>query len=169
MRKQTALDLLELQKASIECDKLKREEWLVATTAVILRVFPLSAKSKIRQLERINEKSDFYSKLSEEQVINIRKRKAESYLNNYIEEIELLGTESKSDRLEILVSSVWFWAILICVAVTSYVAGSSLALTTEKPEQIYPREVFNLEQELKFQKNLIDSLKSEIDFIRTFG
>lgn len=156
MRQQTAIDLLENQKKRINCDKLKREEWIVSTTAVLLKVFPLSARSKIRQIERLNEIPDFYAQLSAQQRIEITKRKAEAYLNNYLEEIELLGIESRSDKLDVLFKSPLFWAVIVCVGLTSFVAGNVAGKKSEI-QQLNPQEIFAPRETLPHGK-LLDSL-----------
>lgn len=156
MRQQTAIDLLEHQKKRINCDKLKREEWIVSTTAVLMKVFPLSARSKIRQIERLNEIPDFYSQLSPQQRTEITKRKAEAYLNNYIEEIELLDTESRSDKLDVMFKSPLFWVVIICVGLSSFVAGNRAAKIPET-QKLDTQEIFSPRETTSHGK-LLDSL-----------
>lgn len=165
MNKKDAVRLLEYQTERINCSKMNREEWLVSTNAVLLKVFPLSAKSKISQLARIQNISTDLKELSPEHQISVRKNRAENHLKNYIEEIELLGIERPADNPGVLVKSVWFWAVLVAASTISYVAGS--ATHEILPGHSYPFSEF--EKQIEFRENKIDSLKTEIKEIKTFG
>lgn len=165
MNKKDAIKLLEFQTERINCPKLNREEWLVSTNAVLLKVFPLSAKSKIAQLARIQDISADLNSLSIDHQVSIRKNRAENYLKNHIEEIEFLGIESSSDNLGGLVKSIWFWAILVSASTMSFVAGNATdeLLTPHS----YPFTEFK--KQIEYTENQIDSLKTEIEEIQING
>lgn len=162
MNKKDAIKLLEFQTKRINCSKLNREEWLVSTNAVLLKVFPLSAKSKIAQLARIQHISADLRSLSNDQQVSIRKNRAESYLKNHIEEIEFLGLESSTDNLSGLFKSIWFWAVLVSASTISFVAGNATdELLTPKS---YPFSEFK--NQIEHKENQIDSVRKEL---RIFG
>ncbi len=109
MRKTTGIKLLRSQIEKINDRNVNREEWILSTNSVILRVFPVSSSSKISQIANIEDTPDFFNDISVHQRIELRKLKAERYLQNYIEEIDLLGTESSPNKLEIFMAGFKFW------------------------------------------------------------
>ncbi|QED38224.1 hypothetical protein FK178_11085 [Antarcticibacterium arcticum] len=100
MRKTTGIKLLRSQIDKIHDRDLKRDAWILSTNSVILKVFPISSASKISQISKIEETPDFFNDISAQKRIEFRKLKAEQYLQNYIEEIDLLGTETTSNKME---------------------------------------------------------------------
>lgn len=109
MRKKTSIKLLRYQIEKINDKNVNRNEWILLTNSVILRVFPASYLSKIRQISNIQETPDFFNDLPPHKIMELRKLKAERYLQNYIEEIELLGTESRSHKMENVLEYFRFW------------------------------------------------------------
>jgi len=162
MRKSKAIRLLKQQIDKINDPLIKRQEWIALSSALLLRVFPLSAEIKIKQLQELDADSDFYNDMSAGKRIENKKKKAESYINNYIEEIELFGMESHN-KIEMFFGSYRFWGILITICLLSFMGGNSIATGEELNAQKTARQqVYSLNQELLFQKTEIDSLKKII-------
>ncbi len=109
MRKTTGIKLLRLQIDKIHDRDIKRDAWILSTNSVILKVFPISFAPKISQIADIEATPEFFNDLSAQKRIEIRKLKAERYLQNYIEEIDLLGTEFPSNKLENFLEYFRFW------------------------------------------------------------
>ncbi len=109
MRKTTGIKLLRLQIDEIHNRDIKLDAWILSTNSVIAKVFPISSALKISQLAEIEATPDFFNDLSTQKRIEIRKLKAVSYLQNYIEEIELLGMESNPNEIEGFLSNFRFW------------------------------------------------------------
>lgn len=86
-------------------------------------IFPVSSSLKIAQIRTISDTQNQNADISGKDKIDIRKRKAERYLKNYIEEIELLDVENKSDKIEDLFKSFVFWAILLSAMLISFIGG----------------------------------------------
>lgn len=170
MRKSTAIRLLRFQIEQIKDEKINREEWLLSTSSVILRIFPLSAKYKVGQLEQIRQDPDYFEELTVLNRVKTRKLKAESYLNNFIEEIELLGMESKGNNLEMLFGSFRFWVILLGICGLSFIVGNTAGSPDLKSlQQLQKQEYRELENQLYLQRKKIDSLKNEIKVLRSVG
>lgn len=165
MNKKDAIKLLEFQTERINGSNLNREEWLDSTNAVLLKVFPLSAKSKIAQLTRIQNSSVDLRSLSIDQQVSIRKNRAENYLKNHIEEIEFLGMERSTDNLGGLFKSIWFWAVLVSASTMSFVAGNA----TDELLTPHSNPFADFEKQIKPEENQIDSLRTEIEEIKIFG
>lgn len=158
MRKSKAIGLLKVQIEKINDPAIKRGEWISLTSAVLLRVFPLSAEIKIRQLQELETISEFYNEMSSEKRVETRKKKATSFINNYIEEIELLGMETHN-KMEMFFGSFRFWSILITICLLSFLGGNSVAAGEElNVQNISSQEVYSLNQALLQQKTEIDSL-----------
>ncbi len=94
MRKSKAIGLLKIQIDKINDPDVKRPEWIITTSAVLARIFPISSRSKIAQIQSLENMPEFYNELSSGKRIETDKKKAATFLNNYIEEIELLGPET---------------------------------------------------------------------------
>lgn len=109
MKKSTGIKLLRLQIDEIQDRDIELDAWILSTNSVISKVFPISSALKISQLAEIEATPDFFNDLSTQKRIEIRKLKAVSYLQNYIEEIDLLGTESPSNKLENFLEYFRFW------------------------------------------------------------
>lgn len=169
MKKQKAIDLLQLQIKNIQNPQITRKEWITTTTAVVQRIFPVSSLPKIKQIEDLESNPDYFEDLSAENRIKTRKSKAESYLNNYIEEIELLGVESHGDKMQMFFGSIRFWLILLAICVISFIGGNSAAKTEEAFRQFNPDLLQDLERQLDDQKRVNDSLKKELLAIKTLG
>src|SRR5690606_28842358 len=132
------------------------------TSVVLMRVFPLSAETKIKQLQELETTSDFYNELSSEKRIEARKKKAATFINNYIEEIELLGMETHN-KMEMFFGSFRFWSILITICLLSFIGGNSIAAGKKLNAQKTSRQqVYSLNQELLLHKTEIDSLKKAL-------
>lgn len=139
-----------------------RPEWINNTSVVLARLFPLSSTSKISQIQSLENIPEFYHDISSVKRIETDKKKAETYLNNYIEEIELLGPETSS-KMEMFFGSFRFWTILLAICILSFIGGNSLSAGEElKSKQNSSLQIFSLNQELLFQKKEIDSLKKII-------
>lgn len=163
MRKSKAIGLLKMQIERINDPVIKRGEWISLTSAVLLRVFPLSAETKIRQLRELEIISEFYNDMSSEKRSETRKKKASTFLNNYIEEIELLGMETHN-KMEMFFGSFRFWSIVLTICLLSFIGGNSIAGGKELQAQKNSRqEVYSLNQELLLQKTEIDSLNKIIN------
>lgn len=121
MRKSKAIGLLKIQIEKINDPQIKRPEWITTTSAVLTRVFPLSSTSKIAQIRSLENMPEFYSDISSHKRIATDKKKAEDFLNNYIEEIELLGTETRS-KMEMFFGNFRFWSILITICLLGFQA-----------------------------------------------
>lgn len=170
MKKSKAIKLLRLQIARINDERINREEWLFSTSSLLLRIFPLSAKYKIGQLEQIRQDPEYFSDISASKRIKNRKLKAESYLNNFIEEIELLGLESSGNKLEVLFGSFRFWMILLGICSLSFIVGNTTGAPGIKSlQQLQKKEYRDLENQLYQQRKKIDSLKNEIKAMRSVG
>ncbi len=126
MKKKDAVRLLELQIEKINFKDLNREDWVESTTSVLHRIFPISFASKVAQIQTINDTQKDNIDISGKDKINIRKRQAEQYIRNYIEEIELLDLENRNGRIEDLANSFIFWAILIIAMLLSFIGGTLL-------------------------------------------
>lgn len=173
MTTRTAIRLLQTQIHKIDDDNLKREEWLVSTSAVLLRVFPLSASKKLVQMEQIQNNPGYFENLPAQKIINNRKEKARRFLNNYIEEIEVMGIERTGYKLEMFFGSFRFWMILFSICILSFIAGTS---SSNSPEPVIgnydpnQRDLFqDMERQLHLQKSTIDSLSSEIEKLKLKG
>ena len=126
MNNKKAINLLELQINKIHDISMNREEWLNSTIPVLINIFPVSSSMKITQIRSINDAQNQITDISGKDKIDIRKRKAERYLRNYIEEIALLDVENRSDKIEDLFRSFVFWAILISAMLISFLGGLML-------------------------------------------
>lgn len=124
MNKKKAIELLQIQLEKIDDNQMTLDQWILSTSSVLSRVFPISAFHKITQIEKISDTPQFYNDISNQEKIDIRKRQARNYLKNFIEEIELLDLENSTDNYEVLVKNFSFWVIIICVALISFVAGT---------------------------------------------
>ncbi|MCM4159488.1 hypothetical protein FHG64_10960 [Antarcticibacterium flavum] len=169
MKKHTAIRLLRTQLQNIHNEDIKRDEWLISTTTVLLRVFPLSADKKIGQLEQIENNPGYFEDLPAQKRIAARKEKAERFLNNYIEEIEVMGTENTGSKLELFFGSFRFWMILSSICILSFIAGTTsttpLADTgnfDRNSLKIYE----DMEKQLHLKQNTIDSLSYELEKLR---
>ena len=109
MRKTTRIRLLKSQIDKINDQNIKRDEWIATTNSIILKVFPVSSPAKISQMGNIEDTPEFFNDISPVKRIELRKLKAERYLQNYIEEIDLLGTESNPNKIEGFLSNFRFW------------------------------------------------------------
>ena len=109
MRKTTGIRLLKSQIDKIHDQSIKREEWITSTNSVLLKVFPVSSPTKISQMGNIEDTPEFFNDISPDKRNKIRKIKAERYLQNYIEEIDLLGTESDPNKVEGFLTNLRFW------------------------------------------------------------
>ncbi len=162
MRKNKAIGLLKIQIEKIEDPAIKRTEWIESTVVILSRIFPISSSSKIAQIESLENMPEFYQDISPDKRIKTDKKKAEAYLCNYIEEIELLGTETNS-KMEMFFGSFRFWTILLTVCILSYIGGNSTATGKElKPQQTSNFKIYSLNQEILLYKKEIDSLKNII-------
>ncbi|CAN5223150.1 hypothetical protein BH23BAC2_BH23BAC2_17790 [soil metagenome] len=162
MRKSRAIGLLKTQIEKIDDPAIMRAEWINTTSAVLTRIFPESSPTKIAQIKTLENMPEFYHDISKDKRIETDKRKAETFLRNYIEEIELLGTETSS-KMEMFFGSFRFWSILITICILSFIGGSSRATGKEiKTGQSIRMENFSLNQNLLLQKRQIDSLKRVI-------
>lgn len=172
MKKRTAIRLLKSQIHKIDDEKIKRDEWLVATSTVLLRIFPLSANKKIEQLEQIQNNPVYFEDLPEQKIIENRKEKARRFLNNYIEEIEVMGTESTGSKLELFFGSFRFWLILSSICILSFIAGTTSSAQEPMTGNYDPTrlDLFeDMERQLHLQKSTIDSLSYEIEKLRLKG
>lgn len=162
MRKSKAIGLLKIQIEKINDPLIKRDDWISSTTVVLSRVFPVSAEIKIAQIRELGIITEFYKDLPNEKRIETIKKKAATFLNNYIEEIELLGTETSS-KMEMFFGSFRFWSILITICLFSFIGGNSLAAGEEiKSLQTSGLKILSLNEELLLRKNEIDSLRQVI-------
>jgi hypothetical protein len=162
MRKSKAIGLLKIQIEKINDPNIMRTEWIDHTTIVLSRIFPDSSESKITQIKSLVNMPEFYQDISRDKRIETDKRKAETYLKNYIEEIELLGTETSS-KMEMFFGSFRFWTILVAICILSFIGGNSLASGNElESRHISGLEIFSLNEELLLQKKEIDSLRKVI-------
>ena len=109
MRKTTRIRLLKSQIDKINDQNIKRDEWIATTHSILLKVFPVSSPTKISQMGNIEDTPEFFNDISPSKGIELRKLKAERYLQNYIEEIDLLGTESNPNKIEGFLSNLRFW------------------------------------------------------------
>lgn len=173
MKKRTAIRLLRTQLQQIHNEDIKRDEWLISTAAVLLRVFPLSASKKIEQLEQIQNNPLYFEDLPVQKIIDNRKEKASRFLNNYMEEIEVMGTESTGSKLELFFGSFRFWMILSSICILSFIAGTTSSGSHEAEPGIYEQtrlELFkDMERRLDLQKSTIDSLSYELEKLRLKG
>lgn len=128
MNKKTAIHLLELQIEKIQDITINREEWINSTIPVLINIFPVSSPIKIVQIRTINDAQNQNADISGKDKIDIKKRKAERYLKNYIEEIELLDIENRSEKMGDLLRSFAFWAILISAMLISFIGGIMMNL-----------------------------------------
>lgn len=166
MRKSKAIGLLKVQIEKINDPNIKRPEWINNTSAVLTRIFPLSSAAKILQIEGLENIPEFYEDISSEKRIQTDKKKAEAYLKNYIEEIELLGMET-NNKMEMFFGSFRFWSILLTICLLSFLGGNSIAVGKELQAQKNSRqEVYSLSQELLLQKAEIDSLNKLLKELR---
>lgn len=99
------------------------DAWIYTTSLVLTKIFPISYSIKIAQIKTINDPQEFNDFTGKEK-FDMAKRKAEHFLKNYIEEIELLDIENKNEIFGDLAGSFVFWAILISAMVTSFIAGT---------------------------------------------
>ena len=109
MRKTTGIRLLRSQIDKINDESIKRVEWIATTNSILLKVFPVSSQAKIIQIDNLEETPEFFNDISPLKRIELRKLKAKRYLENYIEEIDLLGTESNPNKIEGFLSNFRFW------------------------------------------------------------
>ena len=109
MRKTAGIRLLKSQIDKINDQSIKRDEWITSTNSVLLKVFPVSSPAKISQMGNIEDTPEFFNDISPDKRTEIRKLKAERYLQNYIEEIDLLGTESDPNKVEGFLANLRFW------------------------------------------------------------
>ncbi len=172
MKKRTAIKLLKEQVHKINDNNIKRDEWLVKTSAVLLRIFPLSADKKIGQLEQIENNPGYFEDLPVQKRIAARKEKAERFLNNYMEEIEVMGTESTGSKLELFFGSFRFWIILSSICILSFIAGTtstSPIADTENFDLNSLKIYEDMEKQLNLKQNTIDSLSRELEKLRLRG
>ena len=167
MKKSKAIGLLQIQIEKINDPAVKRDEWLSSTSSVLIRIFPLSSKLKIEQLEDIRKDPQYFEDISLDERIAVRKKKAERFLLNYIEEIELLGPESTVSKMEVLFGSARFWLLLISICCLSFIAGNSTPAKVFK--QSHLQQFQEMEREIIKQKQEIDSLTKELQKIGTLG
>ena len=156
----------------INDENIKRDEWIISTSAVLIRVFPLSANKKIEQLEQIQNNPAYFEDLPAHKKIDKRKEKARRFLNNYIEEIELMGTESTGSKLEMFFGSFRFWLILSSICILSFIAGTTSSSQKPGPgdyDQTHLDLFEDMERQLHLQKSTIDSLSHEIKRLRVNG
>ena len=162
MRKSKAIGLLKIQIKKIKDPLISREEWISSTAIILSRIFPLSSTCKITQIESLETMPEFYHDISSDKRIETDKKKAETFLNNYIEEIELLGPETSS-KMEMFFGSFRFLTILITVCSLSFIGGNSLAAEEDfESQQTSSIQIYSLNQELMLQKKEIDSLKKVV-------
>ena len=162
MKKSKAIGLLKIQIKKINDPNIPRPEWISNTSVILARIFPLSSTSKIAQLQSLENMPEFYQDISSDKRIETDKKKAETFLNNYIEEIELLGPETSS-KMEMFFGSFRFWTILITICSLSFIGGNSLAAEEAFASlQTSSIQIYSLKQELMLQKKEIDSLKKVI-------
>lgn len=153
---------MKIQIEKINDPDIKRTEWISITSVVLKRLFPLSSVSKIAQIQSLENMPEFYHDISSDKRIETDKKKAASFLNNYIEEIELLGLETNS-KLEMFFGSFRFWSILFTLCILAFIGGKSLAAGKElKSLQTYNLQIYSLNEEVLLQKKEIDSLKKVI-------
>lgn len=126
MKKKNAIRLLELQIEKINDKEISREHWVESSTTVLQRIFPISSSSKVAQIQTINKTHQDNVDITGKDKIDIRKRQAERYMRNYIEEIELLDMENHNGTIEGFINSFIFWAILISVMLISFIGGTLL-------------------------------------------
>jgi hypothetical protein len=172
MKSRTAIRLLRTQIQRINDENIKREEWLISTSAVLLKVFPLSANKKIEQVEKIANDPVYFEDLTAQKRIDNRKEKARRFLNNYIEEIQVIGTESSGSKLEMFFGSFRFWMILSSICILSFIAGTTSSAQEPMTGNYDPTrlEIFeDMERRLHLQKSTIDSLSYEIEKLRLKG
>lgn len=162
MRKSKAIGLLKAQIDKIDDPHIKRPEWITATSAMLARIFPLSSDSKIAQIQSLENMPEFYHDISSDKRIETDKKKAETYLKNYIEEIELLGPETNS-KMEMFFGSFRFWSIILTICILSFIGGNSMANEKEiKSGQSSRLEIFSLNQKILNLNRENDSLKTVI-------
>jgi hypothetical protein len=123
MKKKCAIRLLELQIEKIHNKNVSIDAWIYTTSLVLTKIFPISYSIKIAQIKTINDPQEFNDFTGKEK-FDMARRKAEHFLKNYIEEIELLDIENKNEIFGDLAGSFVFWAILISAMVTSFIAGT---------------------------------------------
>lgn len=171
MKQRTAIRLLRTQLQKINNEDIKRDEWLISTSAVLLRVFPLSANKKIEQLEQIQNNPVYFEDLPAQKIIDNRKEKARRFLSNYIEEIEVMGTENPGSKLEMFFGSCRFWLILFSICILSFIAGNanSQESVTGKYDPTSLDIFEDMERRLHLQKSTIDSLLVEIEKLKIQG
>lgn len=167
MKQSKSIRLLENQIENIQNKAINRDEWLTSTASVLLRVFPLSAQIKIDQLKNIEKNPQYFEDISAEEKIAVRKSKAKRYLQNYIEEIELLGLESNGSKLELFFGSLRFWLLVIALCGVSFLAGNTASGKVFRQSHI--QEYHELEQQIDSQKKEIDSLNMELRSKRILG
>lgn len=114
MRRTKAIGLLKVQIEKINDPDIKRPEWISTTSTVLSRIFPISSAAKIAQIQSLENIPEFYQDISSNKRIETDKKKAETYLKNYIEEIELLGMET-SNKMEMFFESFRFWSLIISI------------------------------------------------------
>jgi len=162
MRKIKAIGLLKIQIEKINDPDIKRPEWIDTTAVVLAKIFPVSSSSKIAQIKSLEKIPEFYQDISSKKRIETDKKKAATFLNNYIEEIELLGPETNS-KMEMFFGSFRFWSILLTICISSFIGGNSIAAGEEiKLRHTTSLQIFSLNQLVLIQKNEIDSLRKVI-------
>lgn len=162
MKKSKAIGLLKIQIEKINDPNITRPEWISTTSVILARIFPLSSTSKIAQIQSLENMPEFYNDISSDKRIKTDKKKAESFLRNYIEEIELLGPETSS-KMEMFFGSFRFWTILITICLLSFIGGNTLTAGAElESRQTSTLQIFSLNEELLLQKKEIDSLRKII-------
>lgn len=162
MKKNKALRLLAAQRSKVEQEG-SQKEWLITTTAVLVKIFPLSADYKIEQLSQIFNDSGHSHKLSPLGVDSRIRNKKKQFLEDCAEEIRLLGMESRSDNAFIFARNIHFWVIVIAVSSISYVFGNINTTSQTSVQQKYVEELTKLRNQLEIHQKKIDSLTRVIN------
>lgn len=104
-----AVELLKKQKQEFSDSFITLDEWITSTSATLVDIFPLSGRMKVSQVKDIKNIPPFLLHLSENEKAKWRKTRIDSYLNNYIEEIEVFGLEEKGENITTLLKKVLFF------------------------------------------------------------
>ncbi|WP_373055785.1 hypothetical protein [Zunongwangia sp. H14] len=159
MTRTKAKAVLEFQKRRIWDPLVSREEWLAGVIPIILNIFPKSAAGKVSLLENLNDDPDFYEGLDSNEKKKLRRRKAEKYLQNFIEEIEFLGLEDKYIEVGDLLRNYTFWVIIIFAGLAGFYGGE---IFREQNETILER-LNDLEKKNHFYRNRIEALELQLN------
>ncbi|MDT0641260.1 hypothetical protein RM553_00315 [Zunongwangia sp. F363] len=158
MTRTRAINLLEFQKSRIWNPLITRQEWLAGVIPVIINIFPKTAAVKVSLLEKLNEDPNFYEDLPSNEKKKLRKKKAEKYLQNFIEEIEFLGVEDRRIETGVLLRNYTFWIIIICAGLAGFYGGE---IFREENETVLER-LNDLEKKNHFYKNKIEALELQL-------